>query len=259
MRISLLQVASPTDENPLDRLARVGALVESAPPSDLLVLPELWLTGYYHFAQYDTDVTQRYAQLLSDGRQWASASGMYLHLGSVLEPAAKARLFNAAILLDPSGRVIHRYRKNHTMSYRSQESTRLIRGIQAEVVSTDLGRLGTAICFDLRFPSVWRRLSVHGVEIAVVPAAWPALRASAWDLLTRARAAENQCVVVACNAVGSQDGVALAGASRVIDPLGEVVAVGSETDEEIVTADIDLDSLRRLRTEFPLLTESRRW
>jgi predicted amidohydrolase len=113
-----------------------------------------------------------------------------------------------------------------------------------------------AICYDLRFPELFRELASR-VALYVVPAAWPAARTDHWSTLLRARAIEDQAFVVGCNMAGTDHGVALAGCSTVVDPWGVVVAeAGSEPGR--LDATLDLDAVAAVRSELPALAD-RRW
>ena len=157
---------------------------------------------------------------------------------------------NTALLVGPSGDLLHRYDKIHVFGYQSREAELLEPGQSVSVVATPWGPTAATTCYDLRFPEIWRRLLDIGAETVVVPAAWPAARLAHWQLFTAARAVEEQVFVLACNAVGTQrGGVELAGHSRIVDPWGEVVAEGG-SEECTVTADIDTARVRSIRADF---------
>src|SRR4029453_5294722 len=114
--------------------------------------------------------------------------------------------------------------------------------------------VGLAICYDLRFPELFRDLVDAGATILAIPASWPDKRIEHWRLLTKARGAEPQAYGVACNAVGPPPGYRLGGDAAVIDPWGTVVAEGG-TDEEVITADIDPEYVVKTREGFPVLRD----
>ncbi len=111
-------------------------------------------------------------------------------------------------------------------------------------------------CYDLRFPELYRLLLDEGAQLIVVPAGWPAARLEHWLLLLRARAVENQLFVIGCNQVGMQEGVELAGHSAVVDPWGRILAEAA-ADEEVLTVDLDLALVAKIRDEFPVLRDRR--
>jgi len=133
-----------------------------------------------------------------------------------------------------------------------------------EVVTVDLPLapggvpvpVGLATCYDLRFPEQFRRLLDAGARAVLMPAAWPAPRVEAWTLLGRARAIENQLVLVQCNTGGTHGGLAMGGHSQVVDATGRVLAEAG-TGEEVLVVDVDLAAVDAWRAEFPVLADRR--
>jgi predicted amidohydrolase len=255
MQISLVQVASPADEPVAARRERVGALVATAAGSDLVVLPELWAPGYFAFDRYEERAEPIDGPTVAAGRRWARDLGCHVALGSIVERSAEG-LHNTAIVIGPSGDVVHTYRKVHVFSYRSREAELLTPGADAGTFGTPWGTFGATTCYDLRFPELYRRLVDAGAQTVVVPAAWPASRLEHWRLFTTTRAVEQQVVLVACNAVGVQYGTALAGHSRVVDPWGRVL-VEADDREGVVTCRVDPRHVDAVRAEFPALADRR--
>ncbi|MFI0409149.1 carbon-nitrogen family hydrolase [Actinomadura sp. 3N508] len=255
-RVALVQVESPGTEPPARRRERVGRMVADAHGAELVLLPELWLPGYFAFDRYAELAEPLDGDTVTAGREWARDLGCFLHLGSVLERTSEGRLHNTAVLIDPVGTVVHTYRKIHVFGYRSRETELITPGDTVGTVASPLGTMGATTCYDLRFPEIWRVLVDAGAETAAVPAAWPARRRGHWRLFTEARAVEQQMLILACNAVGVQEDVALGGASRVVDPWGTVLAEAGDT-EEILRWAVDPDVVRRTREEFPVLRDRR--
>lgn len=254
--VSLVQVASPPDEKPGRRRGRVAALVrEHAAGSDLVVLPELWANGYFEFDAYPEQAEDLDGPTVTLGRQLAAELGCHLHLGSVLLRCPDGGMTNTALLLDPDGRVVHRYEKIHVFGYQSREAELLRPGASVSAAATPFGRLSATTCYDLRFPELWRALVDAGAELAVVPAAWPAERLAHWRLFTSCRAVEEQVYVIAGNATGpARGGVRLGGHSRIVDPWGDVVLEAGD-EEGVFTAAIDPGMVGRVRAEFPVLAD----
>ena len=252
--VSLVQVASPPDETPAKRRDRVAAMIRDwVVGSDLVVLPELWANGYFEFESYPDDAEDLSGPTVTLGRELASELGCYLHLGSVLLRDSAGGMTNTALLIDPSGQIIHRYEKIHVFGYQSREAELLRPGGSVSVAHTPLGTLTATTCYDLRFPELWRAIVDAGAELGVVPAAWPDARRGHWRLFTSCRAVEEQIYVVACNAVGQQrGGVVLGGHSRIVDPWGEAV-LEAGAGEGVFTAAIDTELVGRVRAEFPVL------
>lgn len=256
MRVALVQVDSPGEETAQDRRARVGDLVRGASGADLVVLPELWAAGYFAFDAYADEAEPFDGPTLATARGWARDLDAHVHLGSFVERDESGRLFNTAVLLSPAGEVEHVYRKIHVFGYQSRESELLTPGDDVRVAATALGQVAATTCYDLRFPELWRGLVDGGAHIVVVPAAWPAARREHWRLFTSCRAIEEQVVLIACNAVGVQNGVELGGHSRIVDPWGAVLAEAG-TDEGITWCDVDPAVVDRVRAEFPVLADRR--
>ena len=166
---------------------------------------------------------------------------------------ARGRIFNTSLIFDSNGRLLSRYRKVHRFdvdlpgAVSVQESRWFAAGEDAAAIATPLGILGTAICYDLRFPELFRGMSSAGAEVIVLPAAFTAVTGrDHWEVLLRARAIENQCYVVAPNQCGHPpNAFAMHGHSAIVDPWGQIVAMASDTNgtatgETIVYGTIDL-------------------
>lgn len=254
MRVGLVQVASPDGEEPGARRERVAEMIRSAEQCDLYVLPELWTAGYFSFEQYPDRAESLAGPTVSALAEVARARGAHIHLGSVLEEVPGGRLRNTAVLLGPDGRIVTTYSKIHVFGYRSAEAELLEPGTSLDAVDTELGRLASTTCYDLRFPGLWQRLSELGAETTIVPAAWPIERLEHWRLFTSVRAVEHQMFVIAVNAGGDQHGTVLGGHSRVVDPWGNVL-LELGADEEIGVCEMDPNQVAAIRREFPVLND----
>lgn len=258
MEIALVQVASPPREPMAERIERVGALVQALARSvDLVVLPELWSAGYFAFDQYEARAESLVdGPTVTAGRGWARALGAHIALGSVVERSEQG-LHNTAVVLAPDGSVLHSYRKMHVFGYASREAELLHPGRAAGVFDTPWGLTGATTCYDLRFPELYRVLIDQGAQSVIVPAAWPAARLEHWRLFTTVRAVEQQVLLIACNAVGVQNGdVRLGGHSRVVDPWGEVLVEAGD-EEQVVTCRVDPQVVDVVRERFPALSDRR--
>lgn len=271
MRVHVLQVGYGDDESVADRIDRVAAMVAEQDGADLVVLPELWAPtgmGYRLWAEN--------AELL-DGAAFtaiasaAKACGAYVHAGSIIErateDAAGAGLgeqgrgrWNTSAFLSPDGDLLASYRKIHRFGFAEGEPQLIEAGTDLVTVDAEIDgatrRLGLATCYDLRFPEMFRQLLDGGAQAFVVPAAWPAARVEHWILLGRARAIENQCVMIQCNTAGRHAGVAMGGHSQVVSAAGEVLAEAG-TDEQVLVADVDLSATQAWRERFPVLADRR--
>jgi predicted amidohydrolase len=124
------------------------------------------------------------------------------------------------------------------------------------VAGGDPVKVGLSTCYDLRFPELYRRLVDDGAEVLVVPAAWPMARVEHWTLLGRARAVEDQCVVLQCNTAGTHARHVMGGHSQVVDATGKVLAAAG-ADEQVLSIDIDTSAIAPWRESFPVLADRR--
>lgn len=232
----------------------VADLLSSADiaPGDLLVLPEMFSTGFAMDAAALAEPPEGpTATFLAET---ADRLGVYLLGGIATRHGETFR--NEAVLFGPDGTVIGRYWKTHPFSP-SGESDHYTPGDETVVMSAGEFQLAPAICYDLRFPELFRGAAVAGAELLVVIANWPAKRADHWACLLRARAIENQAYVVGVNRCGSDPDHAYAGRSAIIDPQGNTLASAGD-DQCIISAPLDHDALVRWRDQFPALRDIRR-
>jgi len=181
-----------------------------------------------------------------------AAAGMVL-VGSLPE-LDNGTIYNTAYVID-RGELIGQYRKLHLFST-MREDKFLGAGDKSLVVETSVGKLGVAICYDLRFPELFRKLALAGAEIICVPAEWPKPRQEHWKTLLRARAIENQLFVVAANCCGVQGKLDFFGLSQLISPLGTILEMAGEEDTELV-ADFDFEELEKYRAQIKTLVDRR--
>ena len=220
--------------------------------SALALFPELWPTGY------DLENWPRHASPLGEG-MFARLSGLAAEHriaigGSVLE-ARDGRAYNSFALFDASGQLAAAYRKAHLFRLMDEEKW-LAPGDRLELVETEWGMTGLGICYDLRFPELFRKYALGGARLMLLPAEWPSRRADHWRTLLRARAIENQMFVAGCNRVGESKGEHFGGASAIIDPWGEAVVEGGAT-EGLLTAEIDLDLVDDVRERIKVFQDRR--
>ena len=199
-------------------------------------------------------------------RGFASDAGVWMLIGSIAVDGPGDRLINRGYVIDDQGEVRARYDKiflfdvDLSPTQRYRESAVVAPGGQAVLVDTPWGRLGMTICYDLRFPQLYRSLAQAGAEILAVPAAFTKVTGEAhWHVLNRARAIENGAVVVAPCAVGAVPGGGAAyGHSLIVSPWGEVLADGGDGAGYIV-ATVDVESVASARGRIPSLEHDRRF
>lgn len=235
---------------------RVDALVEAAqlPPGTLLLLPEMFATGFtMNAAAVAEPLDGPTAAFLSE---LARRRRIVVQGGVVVRDAGGAQPRNEALVFGADGRRLARYAKTHLFSF-AGEPAHYAPGESGIVFNWQEATVAPAICYDLRFPELFRRAVRDGAEVLSLIACWPAPREEHWLALLRARAIENQCFVAAANRCGRDpSGLAYGGRSQIIDPRGAVLAdAGSQ--EGVIQAGIDLESQRRYRREFPALNDMR--
>jgi predicted amidohydrolase len=231
----------------------------------LIALPE----NFAYLTAEGSDVEFKQSldgELVSSFRDEARRLRRYLLLGSVPETIrGSRRIYNTSLLVGPDGELLAAYRKMHLFDINVrgkamlQESRTVAPGDGPVVVDTPLGRLGLSICYDLRFPELYRRMALDGAELIFVPAAFTAYTGPHhWLPLLRARAIENQCWVVAPGQVGRHSARREShGETVVIDPWGRVVA-RKRKGAGIVHAEIDRSLTARVRRGLPCLSHARR-
>jgi predicted amidohydrolase len=256
MRVTPDKVANlRAAENWIERCAGQGA--------GLVMLPEMFCCPYDSaaFPQYAEPEGGIIWQGLSDA---ARRGQVYLIGGSMPEIDTAGRIYNTCYIFDPRGRQIGKHRKMHLFDIdvqggqRFRESDTLSPGSQVTVVDTVFGRLGVAICYDLRFPELARLMVLQGAKILAYPGAFNMTTGPAhWEILFRTRALDNQVYMLGCApASDTSAGYISYGNSIIVSPWGSPVAqVGAE--EGCLLAEIDFAAIERVRRELPLLQHRR--
>jgi omega-amidase len=221
--------------------------------SELVLFPELWSTAY------DLTRASNYASVLTSGlfaelSALAKRTGIYL-LGSTLSLLRENKFGNTLTVFAPDGTLIADYSKIHLFRL-MDEHLYLTAGDKPVTVDLPFGRAGLAICYDLRFPELFRGYALAGAEMTFLPAEWPHPRLSHWQTLIRARAIEDQMFVFACNRVGRDASNEFFGHSMAVDPWGEILVEGGE-GEELITLTVDLSKVQEARRKIPVLQDRR--
>ncbi|HEY7620323.1 MAG TPA: carbon-nitrogen hydrolase family protein [Solirubrobacteraceae bacterium] len=243
-----------------DRLVR-GAAADGA---RLVVLPEKW-SVLGHGADLRAGAEPLDGPAVTWARDAARELGIDLVAGSVSERVeGEAKLRNTSLHIGPGGEVRAVYRKMHMFDVEVdgtvyRESDNEAPGDDVVLTTTADGvELGLTVCYDIRFPELYRILAVRGARIITIPAAFtlPTTR-DHWEVLVRARAIEDQCFVIAANQVGEHaQGLRSGGRSMIVDPWGLVLAQAADS-ETVITADLDLDAQDAIRTRLPSLANRR--
>jgi len=256
LTISLIQMDIAVGQ-PQVNLERAQTWVQQAAKAgaDLAVLPELWGSGYdlAHAARHADELD---AGLFAEMAALARTHSLYL-AGSLLE-RREEKFFNTAVLYGPGGDLLGHYSKIHLFRL-MDEHQYLQAGNAMPLFDLPWGRVALAVCYDLRFPELWRHYAREGAALVVIPAQWPIRRVEHWRTLLRARAIENQIAVAACNRVGQDNdsGDPFGGHSALCDAWGRVVIEGNNDEETLLTGAVDLSVTARARS-FMLVFEDRR-
>ena len=252
MRLTSIQLEIQ-DRDKGENLEHALNMVDQAPESDLIMLPEIWPCGYFSFDRYKTESEPLNGPIVQALQKKALEKKCHILMGSLVEND-DGKLYNTTLLLDPAGEIIAKYRKIHLFGYQSDERKLLSPGTDITVRETPWGPAGFSTCYDLRFPEFFRLMLDAGAKIFLIPSAWPLARLDAWRLFNRARAHENLAFLFSCNCAGTNMGTTLAGHSMLVDPWGKVLAEGGE-DECFVTAEVDPGLVDSARQEFHALRD----
>jgi deaminated glutathione amidase len=262
LRAAVVQLNSTSDKD--RNLAAAESLVRAAAAdgAELVALPEKWnlLAGG---EELPAGAEALGGPSLTAARTWAGDLGIHLLAGSIPEQGPAGKAFNTSVLIGPGGEDLAAYRKIHMfdvdvdgVSYRESEHEEP----GEEIVSAQLAgtTIGLSVCYDLRFPELYRILAVRGARILAVPSAFTAATGrDHWEPLLRARAIENQAFVLAPNQVGeAPPHFDSYGHSAIVDPWGEVLATAPD-GECFVAAELDLSAQDRVRESLPSLANRR--
>ena len=253
MRIAIVQLDTKWHD-PEANFARVESLLTScAEPPDLVCLPEMFATGF------TMDVSQ--VAEPAEGPTFTFLSHLARRHGAFVQGSMPQmgtnpqRGLNVCLVFDREGSLLSRSRKIHPFTYSGEDQHYERGGLLSVFPLADL-KAATPICYDLRFPEIFRHAMARGCEMFIVPANWPASRVHHWRSLLVARAIENQAWVLGVNRSGEGDGIAYPGHSLVVSPFGEIVAEADET-EQVLCANIQAQLARHLRARFRFLDDVR--
>ncbi len=264
MRVAALQMVSGPSKD--DNVASAVALVKEAAATgaELVALPE-YFTYLGPEECYGEVAEPPDGPTLTRLGQVAARAGILIHAGSLVEPSPiPDKFFNTSVFIDRAGGVHGLYRKMHLFDIdvpgevSDRESAHVQPGEEMVAVRLPEFTAGMSICFDLRFPELYRALSAAGAEVLFVPAAFAyATGRVHWKVLLQARAIENHAYVVAASQQGDASGHPMWGHAMIVDPWGGVLAECESDSVGVVYADIDVDEVRRRRMQVPVLSARR--
>ncbi len=260
MKVSVIQLN--TKENKKENLNKAKDFIIQAAENgaELVSLPE-----YFNFLGEDQLKIQE-AESIPNGETTTLLSNLakeykiYIHSGSIVEKYSDEKSYNTSFVINPNGEVIDKYHKIHLFdigiegqpTYR--ESSTIQSGVSPTVIDFPFGKAGLAICYDMRFPELFRHYALNEVKVLFIPAAFTQYTGMLhWEVLLRARAIENQCYVISAAQFGSHAADKICyGNSMIIDPWGTVIARAPE-GEGIISAVIDISRVDNARESIPCL------
>lgn len=264
MRVSVVQMNTRSDKQ--ENLDKAKKLILQAVEerAELVSLPE-----YFNFLGEEEDEISN-AEEIANGEtvrflsKIAQEHKIYIHVGSLLEKHTEKKSKNTSLMIDPKGEVAAKYEKIHLFDIEianresHRESDTISGGESPQTVDLPFGRAGMSICYDIRFPELFRYYALNGCSVLFIPAAFTQYTGMLhWETLLRARAIENQCYVIAAGQIGSHgEGNTCYGNSMIVDPWGTVVARASET-ECVITATLDKSIVEEARNSIPCLANRR--
>jgi len=249
LKIGLVQY-SPVWEDPESTIREIDTLLNShnLKDVDLLIFPEMSLTGFtsksHKFAEELDGISFKYFIELSRKTKTEIFAGLIEHYDK--------ENFNSLIHFDSKGLIRIRYRKIHTFSL-AGENKNFSSGDTPTTTKIGKTTFGLSICYDLRFPELYRHYGKDNIEVLINIANWPADRIEHWDKLLQARAIENLSYMIGVNRVGNDPTLTYTGHSSIINPMGNVVCYSE--NEEVLIAEIDIDKVAETRAKLPFLND----
>ncbi len=245
MRVTAINLKdSKTTKN--ERIKRAEELILNSGASDLYLLPELWNTGFFNTHDYDKNKEPIDGITVTKMRETAKKRRAYIFMGSFIEEREN-NLYNTAVLIDRRGDIVSSYSKIHLFG---EEKKYLKAGEKIQVCDTEFGKAGLSICYDMRFPELYRKMSDMGAQIFLVCAAWPEARKEHWDIFNRVRGLENQAILLSCCSSGDK----YSGTSYGVMPDGRIISI---SDKETVSFEADTAKTEEYRSAFGALRDRR--
>lgn len=249
MKLSVIQPDLVWEGKSLNLTNLEKLIVPLAGKTDLIVLPEMFNTGFTMNVQGHSEPPDGETfRWMSD----ISGTGKFAICGSYLVIEANI-VYNRWIFTGPAGE-FHYYDKRHTFTM-GEEDKYISHGNSRAVFNYGGFRISPYICYDLRFP-VWSR-NRNDTDLMIYAANWPTARRNVWNILLKARAIENQCFVAGSNRIGTDgNGISYSGDSAIIDPKGEIIIIADAGLEQCITVDISIEELNEFRKKFPVLNDA---
>lgn len=256
MRVSLIQMNSK--DNKQENIDKAISFMDEAvkQKADIICLSEKFLYWGQGRGAESIDST-----IIRDFKEYAKRNNVNIILGSLaLKVEDTDNITNTSLVINRNGEIIHRYDKIYMYTVdredlKIDEGTDTIKGNKLGFVEIDGVKIGIGICFDLRYPEYFKTLVLNGAEVIFLPSSFRKSTGElAWEILTRARAIENQVYFCACNQTGGIAEKERCGNTRIISYDGTIIS-NIEKEEGIIIQDLDIEKLRKFRKEFPILKQ----
>lgn len=259
-RAALLQVDSQDDKD--TNLAKISRMIDEAAEkhADFVAMPEFvnFIGGRRGFIENAEDIPDGETSELFSSK--AHEHHIWILGGSIAErnPDDDSHVYNTSAVFNPSGKFTAMYRKIHLADHTTlTESSVISAGSSVTTFTTPFAKIGVAICYDLRFPELFRAMALRGAKVIVVPSEFNINTGKDhWETLLRARAIENACWVIAPDQIGTKRNMTSTGRSMVVDPFGNVTAKASDR-ECVLMAEIDVNYVDTVRARMPSLNHRR--
>lgn len=248
MKIALVQY-SPVWENKDANKQKILSMITEVEGVDLFIFPEMTLTGFTMKSKEMSETIQGESFRFFSSIAKNKSSNVF---AGIIE-RRKNRIYNSFIHIKSDGNLVKLYRKVHPFSY-SGENDHYDAGSKPASTKISNWKIGFTICYDLRFPELFRKYGKKRAHLIVNIANWPDTRIEHWRTLLKARAIENQCYVAGVNRVGKDPKLNYIGFSSVFDPMGkQIIAV--ENEEKVIVVELDKNYVREVREKFPFLED----
>ncbi len=249
MKLGLIQYSPVWEDKEENKKKILSILSANDRKTDLLVFPEMTLTGFsmnsLKLAENPDGGSFTFFKNIAEEKNTNVIAGIIFK--------EEEKIFNTAVHFGANGDVKTVYKKIHPFTY-STEDKNYEAGTRTEFTEIDNWKIGLSVCYDLRFPELYRFYAKIRTELIIIIANWPVDRIEHWRHLLKARAIENQCFVAGVNRVGTTGKLKYNGWSSLYNPMGDEV-IGIENEEGIFTAEIDIADVEKLRNELPFLDD----
>ena len=248
MKIALVQYSPAWEDKEINK-KKILSLIQDITGVELFIFPEMTLTGFTMKSEEMSETIQGESFRFFSSIAKDKSANIF---AGIIE-RRNIRIYNTLIHIRPDGNLLKLYRKVHPFSY-SAENEHYDAGAKPAMTKIKKWKVGLTICYDLRFPELFRKYGKKRAYLIVNIANWPDTRIEHWRTLLKARAIENQCYVAGINRVGKDPKLNYVGYSSVFDPMGkEIVAV--ENEEKVIIVELDKNYVNEVREKFPFLDD----